>query len=184
MTTVLAAVDGASVVMGADSCTNVYARPIPGSVTKIVRMDAGDRDVLLGVAGDGGIPALLSTLRLPDAPEDGEPTGLWASQVAMLISRAAVEAGLCEDGRMDSHLVLGFAGQVWTLTHGQAIAHPDGRAAVGSGEGPAIGALDALLLTGMDAPSAVRLGVEIACRRDRYSMQPIQLEVLEAAEVA
>lgn len=178
MTTVVACCDGDNVVMAADTCTNVYERPIVGGAVKIAYVDAGDETVIVGFAGAGGLAGVVPTLKFEDPPEDGEDPQAWAHGVAMAVTQAALEANLVEDGQMDGHLLLGWRGRLWTLVHAMAIPHPDGRAALGSGEGPAIGALDAFLQTGMRPVEAVRLAAEIACRRDRYSMPPIQLEVL------
>lgn len=178
MTTVVAYGDGETVWMAADSCTNVYERPIVGSATKILRLDAGDDEVLLGLAGAGGLATVMPLLKLPFTPEDDGVPQAWANEVALAITALAVEHGLVEDGQMDGHLLLGWRGLLWTIVHAMAIPHPDGFAALGSGEGPAIGALDALRICDVEPAEAVRLAAEIACRRDRYSMPPIQLEVL------
>lgn len=178
MTTVVACCAGDDVIMAADTCTNVYERPIIGGATKLHYVDAGDETVILGLAGHGGLAGVVPALTFEDPPEPGEDAQAWAHGVAMAITQAALEANLVEDGQMDGHLLLGWRGHLWTLVHAMAIPHPDGRAAIGSGEGPAIGALDAFLTAGVPPVDAVRLAAEIACRRDRYSMPPIHLEVL------
>ncbi|MEU1761285.1 hypothetical protein [Micromonospora sp. NPDC005652] len=182
MTTVVAYGDGKTVWMAADTATNVYERPIVGGATKILRLDAGDNEVLLGMAGAGGLASVLPSASLPMSPEDGESPQGWANAVALTLTQAAVEHGLVEDGKLDGIMLLGWNGLLWTITHAMAIPHPDGCAALGSGEGPAIGALDAFLLRGEDPAVAVRLAAEIACRRDRYSMPPVQVEVLSCSD--
>ncbi|TDC02107.1 hypothetical protein E1091_01505 [Micromonospora fluostatini] len=179
MTTVVAYGDGRTVWMAADTCTNVYERPVIGGATKILRLDAVDDDVLVGLAGHGGLASVLPETVLPISPEEGEPTQNWANAVALALTQRAIEHGLVDDGQLDGNLILGWRGQVWTIAHAMAIPHPDGVAAVGSGEGPAIGALDALRICDVHPTKAIQLAVEIACRRDRYSMPPLQVEVLE-----
>jgi hypothetical protein len=85
----------------------------------------------------------------------------WAMSVAVELNRWAVETGITQDGRMDGSVLLGWHGRLWTCSEVQAIPHPDGRAALGSGEGPAIGALDALLLMGCPLEEAVLSAAEI-----------------------
>lgn len=182
MTTVVAFADGETVWMAADSCVNVYDRPIVGGATKILRLDAGDDEVLLGLAGAGGIASVLPELTLPMSPEEGESAQAWANRCAIAITKLAVEHGLVDDGQMDAYLLLGWHGLLWTIVHALAIPHPDGCAALGSGEGPAMGALDALRICDVGPEEAVRLAVEIACRRDRHSMPPIQVEVLPSRD--
>lgn len=178
MTTVVAYGDGETVWMAADSATNVYGRPVVGGATKILRLDAGDDEVLLGLAGAGGLATVMPRLKLPFSPDESDVPQAWANEVALAITALAVEHGLVEGGQLDGHMLLGWHGLLWTIIHAMAIPHPDGCAALGSGEGPAIGALDALRICDVDPAEAVRLAAEIACRRDRYSMPPIQVEVL------
>ncbi len=180
MTTVVAVAVGGAVFMAADSMTNVYERPV-ASARKIVRLAAGDGEVLIGFAGDGGLPgALVANLKIDGQPAEGEDPQAWAWSVASATTEIGVEAGLVENGRLDGNLLLGWRGRLWTLVHRQAIPHPDGRGALGSGEGPAIGALDAFMAMGMEPAEAVTRAVQIGCNRDRYSGGPIRLEVLEA----
>lgn len=81
---------------------------------------------------------------------------------------------------MDAHLLLGWNGNLWTINHATAIAHPDGTAAIGSGEGPAIGAIDALLAhrPDMAGEDVVTTAVAIAIERDRHSGHPVHVETL------
>lgn len=179
MTTVAAVASGGSVYMAADTCTNVYDRPI-ASARKLRTLAAGGERILLGLCGDGALADLAETeLHLEDPPHDGA-AHLFAVHVARRLTTLSVDFGLVQDGRMDGSAVLGWRGRLWTLVHQQAIPHPDGIAAVGSGEGPAIGALDALLANGVDPAAAVLRAVEIGCARDRYSEPPIQVETLTA----
>lgn len=180
MTTLAAVARYGVVHMASDSMTNVYDRPILG-VPKIVRLPAGpDAEMLIGVCGDGAMIELLrSDLKVDGAPRPGEGLQPWATAVARAATDLAVSAVLVEDGRMSGSLVLGFAGQLWTIVHGQAVPHRDGVAAIGSGEGPAIGAMDALLGRGVDPVEAVVTAVQIAIARDRYSGGDVQLEVLD-----
>lgn len=181
MTTLVAAAIDGQIAMAADTLTNVYNRPIIGGATKIRRVKMhGCPNVLLGIAGCGGLVAAASQITLPDEPDTTDDAACqeWAMAVAVVLNRWAVEAGITQDGRMDGSVLLGWGGRLWTCSEVQAIPHPDGRAALGSGEGPAIGALDALLLLGCPLEEAVRSAAEIGIDRCRYSARPIQVETL------
>jgi ATP-dependent protease HslVU (ClpYQ) peptidase subunit len=179
MTTVAAlALDG-EVYMAADSCTNVYERQIIDGARKIRRLPVGNYEALMGVCGSGGLADLVAyRLELDDSPGDHPgDVDRWAATVAQAVTELAVEAGLTEGGHLDGHLLLGFRGRLWTIVHSQAIPIPDGVAALGSGEGPAMGVLDTLL--GEVPPSeAVHRAVQVACNRDRNSRPPIYVEAL------
>jgi ATP-dependent protease HslVU (ClpYQ) peptidase subunit len=177
VTTIAAVARDGQVHMAADSLTNIYDRPIFDGARKIRRIPVGETgQALLGVCGDGGLADLASARLRPSRPDSDLQA--WAAGVAYEISSLAVEHGLTEQGRLDGSLLLGFDGRLWHTTHGQAIPIPDGVAAAGSGEGPAMGALDVLLARGEDVGEAVRLAVEIACHRDKHSAGPIYTESL------
>lgn len=176
MTTVAALAADGRVFMAADSCTNVYERPIVGGAHKIRRVPAGVGSALLGFCGDGGLAdTVAADLKLDAEPsESDEDRQSWASAVARAVTDLAVGAGFIEDGRLSGTLLLAWRGYLWTLSHAHAIPIPDGVAAIGSGEGPAMGALDVLReLPTVSPAAAVRRAVEIACARDRYSMPPL-----------
>lgn len=187
MTTCVAVARDGRVVMGADRATNVYDRPIIG-ITKIRRHAAkhgGDRAAfLLGYAGDGALPAIvesgLTVDDVPPADATWPERDAWASALACAITELALESRITNnDGRLDGNLLLGHDGHLWTVTHMQAIPHHDGRAAVGSGEGLALGALDAALTLGeTDLEAIIELAVRIGCHRDRYSDGEPQLVTL------
>lgn len=182
MTTVAALAVGGSVYMAADSVTNVYDRPIVGAVQKIRRVPIGQDGVrgecLIAVCGDGGLADMVSDLLTIDSwPGVGEDPQRWAASVSRACTELAVQYGFVEQGRLDGTLLLGWNGTLWTMPHGQAIRHPDGVAALGSGEGPAIGALDALRHTAGPAEAVTR-AVHIAIERDKHSMAPVQSETL------
>jgi ATP-dependent protease HslVU (ClpYQ) peptidase subunit len=175
VTTIAAVARDGRVHMAADSLTNIYDRPVFDGARKIRRIPVGESsEALLAVCGDGGL-ADLATARLHPSRPDGDLQA-WAAGIAYEISGLAVEHGLIEQGRLDGSLLLGFDGSLWHITHGQAIPIPDGVAAAGSGEGPAMGALDVLLSRGEDTGEAVRLAVEVACHRDKHSAGPIYTE--------
>lgn len=180
MTTVVGlAVDGA-VFMAADTMTNVYDRPVPAA-RKILRLPAGDGQVLIGITGSAGIPDLLAArLKIDGQPAEDVDPQPWAYAVASAATDLTVEAGLVENGKLDGHLLLGWGGRLWSVAHRMAIPHPDGRAALGSGEGPAIGALDVLMDMGVSPVEAVVRAAIVGCIRDRYSGGEIRVEVLEA----
>jgi ATP-dependent protease HslVU (ClpYQ) peptidase subunit len=187
VTTVAALAVGGAVCMAADTGTSVYDRPVAGA-RKIRRHPVGDGQVLLGYCGSGGIPeevaAHLKLDREPERDATEDNIRAWAHAVAAAISDVARDAGLVDDGKLDARILLGWRGRLWTLTHHMSIPHPDGIATLGSGEGPAIGALDALMRgkaepTSMWCRAAVHEAVEIAIARDQYSMAPVQVETLE-----
>lgn len=189
MTTIAAlAVDG-RIVVGADTCTNVYDRPLPGAARKIRRIrGAWQGEILIAITGAGALADVFGDgLTFERVPEDQDEDGLrkWASALARACSEIARDAGLVEGGQIDGSVLLAAAGRLWTMSNYHAIPHLDGVAALGSGEGPAIGALDALRHTDRDLAGnlaeIVKAAVEIGIDRDRHSAGPIQLELLPAA---
>lgn len=184
MTTVAALARDGFVVMAADSMACVYDRPVLG-FRKIRRLKVGDGELLLGCSGQAGMPAIVEAhLKVDAEPTDGQDPQPWADTIAHAITELAADHRQLEDGRMDAHLLLGWGGQVWTIGNGVAVHHPDGLAAIGSGEGPAIGAMDALLAAcpDMPPPEVVTRAVRIAVGRDQYSAGSIQVELLPARE--
>lgn len=191
VTTVVAVARDGYVAMAADTVTNVYDRPIIGAAQKIVRgkLPAGG-EYLLGMSGDGALGGLLRAhLTIPDDPGDPQ---VWAAAIARRVTEVSAEYGCQHEGRLDGNLILGMAGRLWTVCHMQAIPHADGVAAIGSGEGPAIGAVDALLpeyqAKAPTAPTvevlrkAVLTAAAIAIARDRYSELPITVETIGPEE--
>jgi ATP-dependent protease HslVU (ClpYQ) peptidase subunit len=182
-TIVGAAVDG-TVWMAADSMTNVYDRPVFAGARKIVRVRTMWAEMLVGVAGDAGTGQLLETLDWPEPTHDvpfptPQQANAYATAVARVITRGAIQHGLTTDqGRLASDVLFGWAGQLWTLSHMCSIPHSDGVGAIGTGEGPAIGALDAFIAAGVVMPDAVARACSIGILRDRYSGGPVQLERL------
>lgn len=80
---------------------------------------------------------------------------------------------------MDGTVLLGYAGRLWTLTHAQAIAHEEPCvAALGSGEGPAMGAMHVFLRAGCEASIAVVEAVKIGILLDRNSGGDVRHEAL------
>jgi ATP-dependent protease HslVU (ClpYQ) peptidase subunit len=184
MTTIVGYTAGGNVYMAADTCTNVYDRPILSGAQKLHRVKAGlDSEVLLGICGDAGLAGEIPASLKIDAVPDGTDADVqaWAHAIAKAITEIAVAAGLVDSGKMDSHLLLGWGGRIWTISHMMAIPHPDGVASIGSGEGPAIGALDALVLARWEDPRRmVEAAARIGIARDRYSAWPVDVEVLAA----
>ncbi|MCU1590656.1 MAG: hypothetical protein JWP11_1912 [Frankiales bacterium] len=181
MTTIAAVARDGQVWMAADSATNVYDRPIFDGARKIRRINASGREFLLGCCGAGGMADVMGyRLAATLAAGMGELTDLqyWAANVAWAANVLAVEAGLAENGRQDGSLLLGCAGQLWVLSEVQAIRIPDGVCALGSGEGPAMGALDILLEQGAAEAESVRRAVDVAVARDRHSQAPVYVEHL------
>lgn len=179
MTTVAAIARLGTVHMAAESMTTIYNRPAH-DITKIFRIPINGGGVaLLGVAGrscaGGALPRRLIADQLP--PFDSEPNE-WAQQVAQTVTFAASGLMLLDEGSLDCSFILGCDGALWTITDHFAIPHADGIAAIGSGEGPAIGAIDALLAVGMPATSAVTRAIEIAINRDLHSGGDVLTETL------
>jgi ATP-dependent protease HslVU (ClpYQ) peptidase subunit len=183
MTTLVAAAQDDLIVMAADTMTNVYDRPIIGGAKKIRRLKVGGSpNALVGFAGCGGLVAAATHITIDETPDPTDDVACqeWAMQVAVQLNRWAVETGITQDGRMDGSVLLGWHGRLWTCSEVQAIPHPDGRAALGSGEGPAIGALDAFLACGKPLGEAVLAAAQVGVSRCRYSEAPIQVELLDA----
>lgn len=182
MTTVCALARNGQIWMAADTRNNVYDRPIIAGAHKIQRrmVEAANGDLLLGLAGDGCIQQLTHKLKVDYLPDDADSNDAqsWADAIATGITDIALEAAVTNDaGRMDALLLLGAVGRVWTLTHHQAIPHPDGIAAIGSGEELAIGALEAMLSLDLGAEPGewlVKRAVSIACQYDIYSDEPVE----------
>lgn len=181
MTTVIAVRRGDEVVMAADSMTNVYDRPVYSAV-KIHRMKTeGGGRVLIGVAGDAAFNSFASIAPTLPAQEADETTQEWATGIAAAITHFAFEHRLTnEDGRLDGTLILASRDGIWTITHAHAIHHPDDIAAIGSGEGPAIGALTTALEFGVfrSLAAAAEHAVEIAIRFDKHTDGSIRVEQL------
>ncbi len=186
MTTVVGLGRGGRVWMAADSLVSVCDRPLPGSVRKILRVPVGGDggDALVGVAGDGALAGLVRQfVRLDEVPEltDEGLTG-FADGFAVTVSALARDHGVLDDGRMAGMVLLGYAGRVWTVVHAQAIAHPDGLEAVGSGADAALGAMDVLLEGEHDPGAALMVAVQVAIGRDVNSGPPVQLEVAKVGD--
>lgn len=185
VTTIAAVARDGAVWMAADSATNVYERPIVDGARKVRRLIVGDsEECLIGMCGAGGLADLIGLrLKLTHVPSDDEDLQSWAAAVAWAVTELAQDAGLVDAGRIDGSLALGFRGRLWTLSETHAIPHPDGVNCLGSGEGPAIGALDVLLEQDLDPLEAVTRAVAIGINRDRNSRAPIYVEYLPAREV-
>ncbi len=180
MTTVAAIARNGAVHMAADCQTNVYDRPVSCGVPKIVRLWLDGEEVLIGFSGDGAMPGLIAA-ELPAAvkrPQPGTSPDSWATTVARAITTIAAANGCTCEGRMDSHMILAWRGSVWSINHMMAVTHSDGIAAIGSGEGPAMGAMDAFLASNVHPAHAVRQALHVAVSRDRYSGLPIVCERL------
>ena len=180
MTTVVAVAQGHDVWMAADTMTNIYDRPVY-TARKIRRVSTPSGDLLLGFSGDGALADMVQ-YRVGYPALTGDRLDLWATSIAIAISTQGVAEGLVDDGRLGGNLILGTQGRLWTLVHMQAVAHDDGMAAVGTGEGPAIGALEALLLLGEKPEFAVQQACEIGIARDRYSGGDVTTEHLASRE--
>lgn len=185
MTTVVAAAVDGVIVMAADTMTNIYDRPMPGSATKIRRLKVGESgEALLAFCGAGGLTNAVDAVKVeaePD-PRDEDDVRKWAASITHAIDDWAREVGLVDNNLADGSILLGWNGRLWTLSNAQAIPHLDGRAALGSGEGPALGALD-VLLDRMQLPlgEAVTQACAVGISRDRFSGPPITVHLLPPA---
>ena len=173
MTTIVGYAKGPHTILAADSCTNVYERPIH-SATKIIRHPTASRDgvILLGFSGAGAARALVAQhLTVECLPNMDDPADRhdWATSVAVAITGIYLDHGLQDGGDMDGHVLLAAQGHLWTIAHNVALSHPDGIAAIGSGEGPAIGALHALTDAGIHPVDACVRAVHYAARLDLHT---------------
>jgi len=177
VTTVVAVAHGRDVWMAADTMTNIYDRPVY-TARKIRRVSTPSGDLLLGFSGDGALADMIQyRVGYPALTDKG--FDVWATDIAIAISKQGVTEGIVADGRLDGNLILGVGGGLWTLVHMQAVAHDDGMAAIGTGEGPAIGALETLLRLGEKPQFAVQQACAVGISRDRYSGGDVQVEHLE-----
>jgi ATP-dependent protease HslVU (ClpYQ) peptidase subunit len=173
VTTLVGYARGRHTLMATDTATNVYDRPIY-SAEKVVRCttDGKDGSYLLGFAGEGAGPSVArgrhGVACMPDFTDPGDRNG-WADAIARALTELFIEHQLVEGQRIDGTMLLAAGGHLWTLTHHQAIAHPDGMAAIGSGEGPSLGALHALIGAGRAPAKAIARACEIGILLDRYS---------------
>lgn len=176
VTTAVAIARDGVVVMAADSLTNLYERPLPGSARKIVTVPVGDTaaNALIAVCGDGALADILrSDLHLDAAPtDDHDDEQRWASAVARAITDLARDAGVVDNGHLDGTLMLGYRGRLWIITHAQAIPVLDGLAAIGSGEGVAMGAAHVLLQLGGRLTEVATEAIVIASRYDKRGGNP------------
>ena len=180
MTTVVAVAKGREVWMAADTMTNIYDRPVY-TARKIRRVDTDSGNILIGISGDGALADMIERrVEYPVLTDKG--LDVWATEIAIAISKQGVAEGLVDDGRLGGNLILGVRGRLWTLVHMQAVAHDDGMAAIGTGEGPAIGALETLLRLGEKPEFAVQQACEIGIARDRYSGGDVTAEHLAGRE--
>lgn len=187
MTTVAAVARDGVIVMAGDSLTRVYDRPIRDGIRKVLRLDVatGDRRefCLIGISGDGALGDILThKLQLTEAPAPDEDLQPWAAAVMWAVTDLAADFGLTDEGRISGSLLLGFRGRLWTLANNFAIPIREGIAAIGSGEGPAMGALDVLLEQGADIEVAMRTAMRIAIARDVNSDGPVYIEMLAATD--
>jgi ATP-dependent protease HslVU (ClpYQ) peptidase subunit len=181
MTTIAAAAQDGAVYMAADTMTNVYDRPIYGA-RKIRRLTIGDDEALIAFAGSGAMIGVVGGLVIDPEQIDEDDDHVTAQALAVAVSELAVERGIVEDGKMDGTALLGYRGRLWTLTHMQSIAHDEPHlAALGSGEGPAMGAMTALIGRCYEPGQAVIDAVRIAIRLDRYSGGEVYAEMVSAA---
>lgn len=173
MTTIVGYARGRHTLMAADAVTNVYDRPVY-SAEKILSCTTVGKDgsYLLGFAGEGAGPSVIrrrhSVACMPDFTDQADRNG-WAASIASAVTEIFLEHQLVDQQRIDGTALLAAGGFLWTLTHHQAIAHPDGMAAIGSGEGPALGALHALIGAGRTPAKAVLKACEVGILLDRYS---------------
>lgn len=179
MTTVVAASNGTTAVMAADSMTTTYDRRAP-TARKIVRARIDGSELLLGFSGGGGLADAVVAGELV-FPELGPDPDSFARSLACRLADLAVTLGLLADGRMDANVLLARPGGVWMLIHRAAIRHNDDRSAIGTGGDMALGALDALLRTSDDLTTCVQQACRIAVDRDIYSGGDIVAEQVTSA---
>lgn len=137
--------------MACDSLT-VDGWEMKGSIgSKIVRLEVGREQALLGVSGDAQlIPMLRHGLKLeaPDPGDDADCDG-WAYRVACAVTELCVEAR-------------------------PPVMNEDGR----SGDNYAMGAFHALDAVGELGPGRLHEVIEAACAFDLHSGLPVMVEIL------
>lgn len=183
VTTVAALVEGGSCWMACDSLT-VDGWEMKGSIgSKIVRLEVGREQALLGVSGDAQlIPMLRHGLKL-EAPDPGDDVGCdsWAYRVACAVTELCVEARppvMNEDGRSQRGAVLlAAAGRLWSCATNQAW-RVGSYFAIGSGDNYAMGAFHALDAVGELGPGRLHEVIEAACAFDLHSGLPVMVESL------
>jgi hypothetical protein len=190
VTTVVGVAVEAGVWMAADSRTNVYDRPVFGAMKILELPVEGTPGVLIGVAGNAGMPGVIRRVWPDDvaAPGSADVLQNWCDEIASILTTPMVDAGMTDEGQLDGNFLLGIPGRLavdlpsslWTVGHHMAIRLPDGRGAVGAGEGPAMGALDALLDGGAAPDMAVLRACEIAITRCLHSDGPVNAVCLES----
>lgn len=143
MTTVAALIRDGVVHMAADSQTNIYDRPVY-TARKIIRRSVGSSDLLLGVAGDGAMAALLRYDW--EMPLRGDYAELrWLNLVMSSITDLALERNIgLEDGRLTTSILIGHRGALYHGTHHQLVSPGMSCAAIGRGEEPAMATMLAL----------------------------------------
>lgn len=182
MTCIAALARDGRIAMAGDSRNNVHDRPIIGAAAKVRhRMTSDGKDqMLFGVSGDGALMVLVrDRLHVDEAPKPDADPHPWADAVAIALTELALEASIRDqDGRLDGSALLGWNGRLWTLTHMQAIPHPNGVAAIGSGSDYAIGVMSALAGQDLEPAEIVTRAVACACEHDPWCAQPIDLHLL------
>lgn len=142
MTVVVAVTDGSRVEIAADSMT-VDGAGYTTTVDKLVVLP--DRRIVAGAAGRAAVTGLLaSALRTADDPTV-DTADDWAQNVAVTVSAAAVEAGLTDDeGGPEFQAIVAWEHRMWLIGDRCALPVRERYAAVGSGAGPALGAMHVL----------------------------------------
>jgi ATP-dependent protease HslVU (ClpYQ) peptidase subunit len=184
LTTILAVADEGWLYMAGDTYTRMYDRSCVDGLTKVHRLtftDAPGEHVLMGGAGYSSaglafasLPELLGPVPAPDAD-----LRQWAGHVSRRVFRFLAKE-LLDDADGDVSrcaYLIGYREKLFTIVHNGAIAHPDGVAALGSGEGVAIGAYLALKHAdwGTNSRARVEQAMRLACTVDGHSNLPFDL---------
>lgn len=146
--TIIAAVPTHDGVFMASDSQLTRGDSIVAQVAKVVNKQAGNREVLLGVAGNYRLFSLAChALQLSDAPNphDEPSCDSWAHAVAVALAELAAEAKppVLDDGQVDGEALLAFDRHLWLL-NGQSAIRMDKPCAIGSGAAEARGALHAV----------------------------------------
>ncbi len=182
MTTILGYVDDKTkdVYMAADSQSSLNNRTAYG-FKKIRRCGPDGNQFLLGIAGEAALNS-----RAVKAVSMIQPIGdlqSFADHVAVTITHQAMDDHITCDDRMNGYCLLGYNGNLWTISHMIAYRHEEDMAAIGSGSDYALGALVSLRSALVnDVTYAMFDAVDIACRFDINSGGEIVIEKLEAVK--
>lgn len=182
MTVIAAATDGTNVWMAADSGSEVADRVFRRAGSKVLRLQVGDSEALVGVAGRSVLRPLFDKVKIggePDPASDAD-CDAWAQAIAVAWTELAMELQpqpVDQGGSLDGCAILAFAGRLWYVTENEAERVGESFAACGSGASAALGAFHAVARqTGRSVAVDVQLAADAACRYSQGCYLPVVYE--------